>query len=54
MGRVPLLLLAVVCLACDASAQIPDTAFLEQLTWDEVRDLIADATGQAPEALVPV
>jgi len=29
------------CFAGAASAQVPDTVFLEQLTWDEVRDLIA-------------
>ena len=36
-----LLPMAVPCLAGAASAQIPDTVFLEQLTWDEVRDSIA-------------
>ena len=36
-----LLSAVVLCLACTASAQIPDTVFLEQLTWDEVRDSIA-------------
>lgn len=36
-----LLPMAALCLACAASAQIPDTVFLEQLTWDEVRDSIA-------------
>jgi len=29
------------CFAGAVSAQVPDTVFLEQLTWDEVRDLIA-------------
>ena len=28
----------MLCLAGSASAQIPDTVFLERLTWDEVRD----------------
>jgi creatinine amidohydrolase len=36
-----LLLIAVLCVASTASAQIPDTVFLERLTWDEVRDLLA-------------
>lgn len=36
-----LLPMAVLCLAGAASVQIPDTVFLEQLTWDEVRDSIA-------------
>ena len=36
-----LLPMAVLCLAGAASAQVPDTVFLEQLTWDEVRDSIA-------------
>lgn len=36
-----LLLVAALCLAGAASAQIPDTVFLEKLTWDETRDLIA-------------
>jgi creatinine amidohydrolase/Fe(II)-dependent formamide hydrolase-like protein len=40
MNRI-LLPLAALCLACAASAQVPDTVFLEQLTWDEVRDSIA-------------
>ena len=33
--------IVVLCFAGTASAQIPDTVFLEQLTWDEVRDSIA-------------
>jgi creatinine amidohydrolase/Fe(II)-dependent formamide hydrolase-like protein len=37
-----LFLIAVLCLASTtASAQMPDTVFLERLTWDEVRDLVA-------------
>ena len=36
-----LLALAVLCLAGTASAQVPDSVFLERLTWDEVRDSIA-------------
>src|SRR5258705_6149909 len=36
-----LLALAVLCFVGTASAQVPDTVFLERLTWDEVRDLIA-------------
>jgi creatinine amidohydrolase/Fe(II)-dependent formamide hydrolase-like protein len=36
-----LLAIATLCLAGAVSAQIPDTVFLEQLTWDEVRDSIA-------------
>src|SRR5262245_1419883 len=37
----PLLVAAFLCFAGAASAQIPDTVFLERLTWDEVRDLMA-------------
>ncbi len=33
--------IALLCLTGTASAQIPDTVFLERLTWDEVRDLMA-------------
>src|SRR5688500_8764917 len=33
--------IAIICLAGPAWAQAPDTVFLEQLTWDEVRDSIA-------------
>jgi len=36
-----LLLIAALCLGSAASAQIPDTVFLEKLTWDETRDLVA-------------
>jgi creatinine amidohydrolase len=36
-----LLVIAFMCLAGPASAQIPNTVFLEKLTWDEVRDSIA-------------
>jgi creatinine amidohydrolase len=36
-----LLVIAFMCLAGTASAQIPNTVFLERLTWDEVRDSIA-------------
>jgi creatinine amidohydrolase/Fe(II)-dependent formamide hydrolase-like protein len=36
-----LILIAALCLAGTVSAQMPDTVFLEQLTWDEVRDSIA-------------
>ena len=34
----------VVFLACNAQAQTPDTVFLEDLTWTEVRDALADGT----------
>ena len=40
----PLLAATALCLASIASAQVPDTVFLEQLTWDEVRDSIAAGT----------
>ena len=33
--------IVTLCFAGAVSAQVPDTVFLEQLTWDEVRDLIA-------------
>ena len=36
-----LFLIALLVLAGTASAQVPDTVFLEKLTWDEVRDSIA-------------
>jgi creatinine amidohydrolase/Fe(II)-dependent formamide hydrolase-like protein len=36
-----LVAIVTLCVAVAASAQVPDTVFLEQLTWDEVRDLIA-------------
>ena len=36
-----LLAIAFLCLAGAASAQTPDTVFLERLTWEEVRDAMA-------------
>ena len=36
-----LLAIALLCFAGVASAQTPDTVFLERLTWDEVRDAMA-------------
>ena len=36
-----LFLIAALCLATPAMAQAPDTVFMEQLTWDELRDAIA-------------
>lgn len=36
-----LFLIAALCLATPALAQAPDTVFMEQLTWDELRDAIA-------------
>jgi creatinine amidohydrolase/Fe(II)-dependent formamide hydrolase-like protein len=36
-----LLALAALCLAQTASAQVPDTVFLERMTWEEVRDALA-------------
>src|SRR5258708_38584339 len=36
-----LVAIAMLCLAGSASAQTPDTVFLERLTWQEVRDLMA-------------
>ena len=36
-----LLAIAIVCLAQSASAQVPDTVFLERMTWPEVRDALA-------------
>jgi creatinine amidohydrolase/Fe(II)-dependent formamide hydrolase-like protein len=42
MKRIALSALALVCIASGAAAQkAPDTVFLEELTWEEVRDLIA-------------
>jgi hypothetical protein len=32
---------AFLCFATAASAQTPDTVFIEKLTWEEVRDAIA-------------
>jgi creatinine amidohydrolase len=39
--RPHLLAIALLCSAGPAFAQMPDTVFLEKLTWDEVRDSIA-------------
>jgi creatinine amidohydrolase/Fe(II)-dependent formamide hydrolase-like protein len=36
-----LLVFALLCVPSQASAQAPDTVFLEKLTWDEVRDVMA-------------
>ncbi len=36
-----LIAIAMLCLAGTASAQTPDTVFLERLTWEEVRDSMA-------------
>jgi len=36
-----LFLIAALCLVTPALAQAPDTVFMEQLTWDELRDAIA-------------
>lgn len=36
-----LLAIAVLCLVQSASAQVPDTVFLERMTWPEVRDALA-------------
>ena len=36
-----LLAIAVLCLTQSASAQVPDTVFLERMTWEEVRDALA-------------
>src|SRR5215813_15111361 len=36
-----LLAIAFLCFAGMAAAQIPDTVFLERLTWTEVRDAVA-------------
>src|SRR5258708_7870493 len=36
-----LVAIAMLCLAGAANAQVPDTVFLERLTWDEVRDSLA-------------
>jgi creatinine amidohydrolase/Fe(II)-dependent formamide hydrolase-like protein len=36
-----LLAIAVLCVAQTASAQVPDTVFLERMTWEEVRDALA-------------
>ena len=36
-----LLAMAFVCFVQSASAQVPDTVFLEKMTWEEVRDALA-------------
>lgn len=36
-----LLAVAIICLAGAASAQVPNTVFLEKMTWEEVRDALA-------------
>ena len=36
-----LLAIALVCFVQSASAQVPDTVFLEKMTWEEVRDALA-------------
>ena len=36
-----LLALALLCFSSQAFAQVPETVFLEKLTWDEVRDAVA-------------
>jgi creatinine amidohydrolase/Fe(II)-dependent formamide hydrolase-like protein len=42
--RVVLILLAAIAFGGSAAAQTPDTVFLEDLTWVEVRDLVAAGT----------
>lgn len=42
--RLALILVALACAAAPAFAQMPDTVFLEDLTWTEVRDLLAAGT----------
>ena len=44
MQRVARVVLGIVVLACTAHTQTPDTVFLEDLTWTEVRDALADGT----------
>jgi creatinine amidohydrolase/Fe(II)-dependent formamide hydrolase-like protein len=39
--RLALALTTMLCLALPAAAQVPDTVFLEELTWTEVRDALA-------------
>jgi creatinine amidohydrolase/Fe(II)-dependent formamide hydrolase-like protein len=52
LGVAPLVLLTVVAvLAAHATAAPPDTVFLEELTWTEVRALVA---GGATTAIVPI
>ncbi len=40
-GPVPILCLTILCLTVAPLAQPPDTVFLEELTWTEVRDKVA-------------
>jgi len=42
--RVFLALMAFFCAVTSAAAQVPDTVFLEDLTWPEVRDALAAGT----------
>ena len=42
--RIALVILAAVCLPSVVSAQAPNTQFLEELTWTEVRDALAAGT----------
>ena len=42
--RFALPLVTVSCLTGALLAQAPDTVFLEDLTWTEVRDALADGT----------
>jgi creatinine amidohydrolase len=42
--RFALTVLAVACSVATAAAQVPDTVFLEDLTWTEVRDAVAAGT----------
>lgn len=44
MLRIALLALCIAGVSCGASAQTPDTVFLEELTWMEVRDAIDSGT----------
>ena len=45
-----LLAIAVLCLVQTASAQVPDTVFLERMTWPEVRDALGSGTAQVVDA----
>ena len=42
--RFALVIFAVGCLPAIVSAQAPDTVYLEELTWTEVRDALAAGT----------
>ena len=42
--RCAILVIAVLCLTTPISAQTPDTVFLEELTWMEVRDAVGAGT----------